>query len=293
MNIRQLRALLEVARQGSFTAAANRLFMAQPTLSELVAQVETALGLRLLERTTRRVTTTREGEMVVQIAERLVASFDEAVRDINAIAGGRQGRISLAALPSAATRFIPPMIARFNEEHPNIGIALRDANAFGVQRSVEQGEVEIGITSLWAASPAIDHETLVTDEFGLVCSVNHRLGKSFDPVRWSEVVGEDLVGLGPQTGIHQILAPLATDLSWLKRPKYEIENITTVLSLLERGVGIAILPALSLPPVIADSLVFRGLLDPAISRDIKIIWRRDRPPSPLALRMIEILKTVV
>lgn len=286
-----MRALLEVVRHGSFTTAAGRLFMAQPTLSELIAQFETSVGLRLLERTTRRVT--REGEMVVRIAERLVASFDEALRDINAIAIGRQGRISLAALPSAATRFIPQTIARFNEEHPNIGIALRDANAAGVQRSVELGEVEIGITSLWAASPALDHETLVTDEFGLVCSVNHHLGKSFEPVRWSEIGDEDLVGLGSQTGIHQILAPLAQDFSWLKHPKYEIENITTVLSLLERGIGIAILPALSLPPVIADSLVFRRLLDPAISREIKVIWRRDRQPSPLALRLIEILKRSV
>ena len=149
LKLRHVRAFVEVARQGSFRRAAEKLFVSQPALTITINQLEELVGVGLFNRTTRRVNLTIDGEDFLPIAERLVADFDRAIRDLKMTAERREGKVSIAVLPSLTINLLPGLLARFKDANPGIRVILRDDNAKGVQRQVLNNESDFGISNRW------------------------------------------------------------------------------------------------------------------------------------------------
>ncbi len=282
VTIKHLRSFVEVARQGNFTRAAEALSLSQPALTITVSQFEDMVGVKLFDRTTRRVHLTAEGADFLPNAIRLIDEFDGAINGIRDVAARRRGRVGVATLPSVAIRLLPATMARFCERYPSIRVHLHDDNASGVGQKVRRGEVDFGIASRWQPIEELSFRPLIKDSFGMVCRADHALARVRGPLAWRDLAGYDFLGLAADTGIQQLLGGIKTLPASVRGPKFEVSNIAALDGLLQAGLGVTALPSLAVPADPEPALVFRRLIRPAITREICLITRQGRSLSPAA-----------
>jgi DNA-binding transcriptional LysR family regulator len=282
ITLKQLQAFVEVAQQGSFTRAAKRLHVSQPALTVTVRELERDLGVRLFDRTTRKVQLTQEGAGFLPTAERLLNDVRAAVEDVREVAERRRGQVRLVSLPSVATDILPAILADFGEQYPGITVHLHDANASGVQTRVKNREVDFGVASVWQQDEDLTFTPLMADTFHLVCRSDHPLAASGEPVRWSDLADWVFLGLAPDTGIRPLLETVPGLPMNMQRPRYEVSNIATLDGLLGAGMGITVLPRLAVPRSARAAYVVRPVVGPELSREIGLIQMRNRSLSPAA-----------
>lgn len=277
ITLRHLRTFVIVARYGSFNRAAEELSRTQPAITLAIKQLEEFVGLKLLDRTTRRVIPTAEGENFMPIAERLVRDFDTAISDLKATAERRIGNISIAIVPSVANQLLPPIIKTFSENFPGINLLLNDDTARGVQQKVERNEVDFGIGSVWQTSKLLKFTPLFSDNLDLVFHKDHDLAQSQEPISWSALSNEIFLDSGITKNMRSRLL--------LGSSKFDFPSITTLLAMLRSNLGVSVLPSLAIPQS-SGELRSRPLL-PMEKRDICMITRHDWTLSPAAEAMID------
>src|SRR4051812_43442734 len=172
---RQFEILIAAADSESFSAAAQRLGISQPSLSESIRRIERELGARLFERTTRSMKLTPEGRHATAVAREIVRDFKRALERLASRSDDKQGRISIAALPSIACAVLPAVIEEFRREYPGIDVALHDIQHERALAMVIEGTADIAVTLKPAA-----HDDLVFTEIGsdvahLVCRADDAL----------------------------------------------------------------------------------------------------------------------
>ncbi len=289
ITLKHLRSFAEVARQGNFTRAAQALSLSQPALTITIHQFEDLIGVKLFDRTTRRVRLTSEGEEFLPTARRVLEDFDHAIAGIREVAERRRGRVGVATLPSVAVRLLPEVIARFTQSYPGIHVHLHDDNASGIQRRVRRNEVDFGISSRWEVAPDLDFSPLMSDPFGMVCRADHPLAQRTGAITWQELGGYTFLGLAPDTGIRPLMQAVGDLPENIRVPQYEASNIATVEGMLAAGLGITALPALAVSAALDRGLVFRNLTMPAIEREICLVTRKGRSLSPAASTLRDLI----
>ncbi|MGB2154782.1 MAG: LysR family transcriptional regulator [Porticoccaceae bacterium] len=277
MTLRHLRTFITVAEEGSFNGAAEKLSRTQPAITLAVKQLEEFIGLKLLERTTRQVSTTTEGENFIPIAQRLVRDFDTAIYDLRATAERRIGHVSMAIVPSVASNVLPDIVKTFSAEFPGIHLHLDDDSSQGVQRRVERNEVDFGLGSLWKPNKLLEFRPLFADRLELICHRDHELAQKSGDVHPKELENSTFL----DTGITQTLRIREN----FGESKFDFPNITTLLAMLKSNLGVSVLPSLAIPKS-ADELISRPLF-PTEVREIYLITRKGWTLSPAAEAMIE------
>lgn len=283
ITLRHLRTFVIVARYGSFNRAAEELFRTQPAITLAIKQLEEFVGIKLLDRTTRRVVPTAEGENFIPIAERLVRDFDTAISDLKATAERRIGNISIAIVPSVATQLLPPIVKIFSINYPGINLLLSDGTARAVQQKVERNEVDFGIGSIWQPSSLLKYTPLFADQLKLVFHRDHYLSESDGPISWDALYEETFLDSGITKSMRARQA--------LGQSKFDFPNITTLLAMLRSNLGVSVLPSLAIPTADPD-LRSRALI-PSEKRNIHLITRNDWTLSPAAQAMIETIMSEI
>lgn len=287
--LRHVRAFVEVARQASFTRAAERLLLSQPALTITINQLEDLVGIKLFSRTTRRVELTADGEDFLPIAKRLLGDFDRAISDL-AVAGERRaGQVSIAVLPSHTLNLFPEIFARFKSANPGIRVLLRDSTSRGVQRQVQNNESDFGISNIWEMNPELEFTPLTHDSVGMVCHVDNPLSRAKGPIAWAELEGHPFAGMSRDTGVHMLINSVEARPESVKSPEYEVLNMAELGCILAANLAVSALPSLAVPSFTQPALVFRELIDPRVERELCIITRRNYPLSPAAQRVRDML----
>lgn len=287
INLRHIRAFLAVAHLASFTRAADRLSLSQPALTICIRQLEDLVGVSLFNRTTRRVSLTAAGEDFLPTAERLVHDFEVAINDVRAVADRQQGRVSLAAIPSIATGWLPSIVSRFLREYPGISLHLYDDNSYGVRRLVRRGDVDFGIGGLWELDRELDFTPVLKDGIGLVCRREHVLAQRNGVLRWIDLKGQIFLNMGHEDRIRTVVGQVPDLTETLCSTKYRIANTATLVALLEAGIGVTALPAMAIPKSSRSLLSFIPLTEPYIDRTICVVQRKGEILSPAARAMLE------
>jgi DNA-binding transcriptional LysR family regulator len=283
-----LRAFVAVVDLEGFHRAAEALNLSQPALSRRIQRLEVAVGAALLERTTRRVALTTVGREFLPLVRRMLEEFDSSLFAMRDVGKQRRGQISLACVPTAAFYFLPSVIARFNEQYPNIRFRILDLSANEGLESVARGEVEFGINLLGASDPELSFEPLIDDPFVLACRRDHPLAKR-DLLTWSDLEGQPLVAVSRTSGnriiLDAALVRAGVNLSW----SYEVTHLSTSLGLVEAGLGVSVLPKLATPQADHPIIVTRPIQNPEVSRTIGVVRRRGGRLAPAAERFLEML----
>ena len=244
MELRQLRSAVAIARRLSFTAAADELAVAQPALSQQIAALERELGVRLFDRTNRRVALTDAGRAFVARAERVIADVDAAAQEMSAYAGGLRGRVVLGTYQSFAEYTLPKLLGRFHAEHPGIEIALREGMADALLAALQAGTLDVFIGDVGASNvggQAFRVEPLYEDELVIAVAARHRLAARAT-VRIDELRDEPFVIFRPGSTMTNRLNRLARDVGFAPRVAFESEDSLTVRSLVAEGLGVALYP---------------------------------------------------
>jgi len=294
ISLRHLRSFLEVAKTGSFTLASARLFQTQSTLTATILQFEEEIGLKLFERSTRRVELTEDAIRFQPVAEKIVRDFDNALNDLQAISKSQRGLIRIAAAPSMAVHILSPALVSFRQHYPDVNISIQDAGSAKIEQAVLDGEVDFGLTSRLHNYPELDYRPVLHDAFGVVMPHGHALTKINRPLKWSDLASHPYIGLTSDTGIGALLKSYP-EISVGKNsdPHDHASSTTSLYAMLRLSGKISVLPSLAAKAGPMQEFVFAELTEPIIQREICLITRHLRSFSPNTQRILDVLMETI
>lgn len=281
VGLRQLRVFLSVARHGSFSRAAEEVAVSQSAASLSVQQLETELGVKLLDRTTRQVRMTAVGETLAANAARLIAELDDMLKEVRDVGRQRRGRVVMACVPSVARGLMPKCVDYCSRTWPDVSFAIEDVSAKDVVTKVRRGDVEFGVSGGEIDDTELHVESLVQDPFVLVCRRNDDLMKA-KSVGWTNLSDRRLVMLNNTSGSRQQIVDTLAGVGVRPQIALELAQPSSVLAMVEADLGVAVVPQLVAPHLDHPTLMTRSLTRPSVSRTICLLRRRDRSLSPAA-----------
>lgn len=286
-NLPELHALVAVAERGSFRAAAEALHVSQPALSRRIDKLEGALGARLFERTTRRVSLTAVGREFARRAAALLEELDSSLLTMQEVAATRAGEVTVACVPSAVYYYLPDFIRRFHERFPRVRVRIVDEAANTVLQNVVRGEADFGINFLGAQEPEVEFHPLLRERFVAACRRDHALARR-RRVTWKELAEHDFMALSKASG-NRVVMDIALAGKAAPRWFYEVRHVAGLLGLVEAGLGVAAVPQLAMPGPGHPTLVGIPLAEPVVTRTLGLIRRRGRPLPAAAQSLYDLI----
>jgi LysR family transcriptional regulator, carnitine catabolism transcriptional activator len=281
ITLKQIKAFLAVAQSGSFTAAANRLHLTQSAVSVLISQLERQFGLRLFDRTTRLVQPTDAGRNFYSVAEKVLADLHHALSSSQELVAKKRGRVAVAATPLMASILLPKAIAQYTALYPGISVILKDTLAAQIQSKVREGEVDFGIGTYEKSGRELSAETLMADTLVLICPAAHPLARK-TRVAWRDLAGHPLIELTRDNSVGQLVSDCLAEAGVGVHAGYEVSFLSTVVAMVDAGLGVAVLPSYAKPITRLYNIQVRKLVDPEIRREISFLTRQGRSLSAAA-----------
>jgi DNA-binding transcriptional LysR family regulator len=286
-SLADLRAFVTVGELRSFAAAARALHLSQPALSRRITNLEGMLGVRLFDRTTRHVELTLLGRRFLAQVRGLVEGLDRSVLSLRDAAELEAGDVTIGSVLSTVHHFLPPVIKAFHERHPHVLVRILEQGADEVLASVKHGEADFALNYIGMQDPDVEFSPLLKEPYVLACPVGHPLAKRRS-VRWDELAAYPLARVSHSSRNRLFIDQALAELPPLPRPICEVRHVSTLIGLVESGLGVAVVPQLTLPRKPAMVVGVR-LESPAISRTLGIIRLGGRSLSPAAAAFAKML----
>lgn len=292
ITIRQLRAFLAVAEQGSFVQAADVVLLSQPALSQSIRQLEDQIGSALFMRTTRKVSLTPLGEAFLEDVRTLLKQFDTMLADVSDLVNYRRGKVTIACLPSIASRLMPRVMKVNESAHPGIRVTIRDMNMRNITSALIAGTADIGFGGIEAETPDLDAAMIGQDRFFAILPVSSPLSRQ-RKLHWADLTGHPFISLSHETGIRGLVdqAVAATGKSLVEVA--EVTNVTTLISMVEEGIGLSALPSLVIPRASQSFVRTRPIVETEPCRTLHLYWRKSTGLTPAAQAIVKALISTV
>jgi DNA-binding transcriptional LysR family regulator len=281
ITLRQLRAFVAIADAGSFVAASRRLSLTPSALSLLVKEMESILGVRLFQRTTRSTSLSLAGADFYPLARKVLDDLGRAVESTQELEQKKRGTIRIACTPLYASILMPQLILNYRKQYPAIAIYMLDSLNQQALSRVATGEADLCIAPQRPTPPELVQEDLFKDRMALICRADHPLAAR-ERVTWAQVLREPFVSLTAD-----FTARLQADLfrsadQLVLEPAFNVSFLTTALGLVQWGHGITAQPASAIPLIASFGLVSRPIQAPVVYRHLSIFYRRGVDLSPAA-----------
>ncbi len=282
MDLRQLRYLVALADEGNFTRAAAREHIAQPALSQQLRRLEQEVGLALVERTTRRVSLTEAGTLLVARARAILADVEAAQAELEALRGAFTGRVNIGAMHTMGPVDVSAALAEYHQRHPGVELTVREQSSEELADMVRLDELDLAFLSVTerVESHGLGLVQLVSEELVAIVPPAHRLAGR-GPIRLGQLAGEEFISYRPGSRLRELLVSAAAASGFEPRVTLESNESRRVRRLVARGVGVAILPRSDCVGEGAEVAVL-ALEAPRLTRDISIAWREGRRRTPAA-----------
>lgn len=280
LSSRQLDAFLALAEQRSFTRAATLCHLSQPAFSALIRALEDDLGLRLFDRSTRHVDLTPEGQNFLESARRIRTEITNALAAVRDTATLQRGRVAVALLPSLAAGWLPGVLAQYSAAHPGIEIDIADVLSEPCIDRVASGHADFALAAIRADTPALQAEPFCSDDFYLVCPADHPLARRRKATTAQDLAAWPFIHLARTSSVRQYLEAALHPQAM--HTLMEVEQLATVMGMVRAGLGISVVPALTLFHFDQPGLVTRPLSLPGLTRQIYLVRRRDESLSVAA-----------
>ncbi len=292
VTLKQIKAFVTVAQAGSFTLAANRLHLTQSAVSVLISELEQQFGLRLFDRTTRLVQLNDAGRDFTPPAHNMRPPPPPPRAGPTQRRANTRGRVAVAATPLMAAILLPKAIARYTAMYPGISVILHDTAAEQIQPKVRDGEVDFGIGTFGKSWRELSAEPLMVDTLVLACPAAHPLAAKAS-VAWRDLAGHPFISLARDNSVGQLIRTVLADAGVEVHSAYEVSYLSTVVGMVDAGLGIAVLPSYASPITRLYDIEVRKLVKPAIRREMSFLTRQGRTLSPAAESLKAFLKRYV
>jgi LysR family hydrogen peroxide-inducible transcriptional activator len=289
MEMHQLRYFAAVARTGNFSQAARECRVAQPSLSQQIIKLEEEVGERLFERTQRKALLTPAGSLLLPYAMSILEAARRVHQEIREMSGQVRGKILLGALPTIAPYFLPEIIRSFLKKYPAVELTLHEDTTQQLLRALEENELDLVLISDAPPSPRIEIQQLFSEELFLCLPAFHPL------VRRNKVVAADLQHekfILMQDG--HCLGDQARQFCQSRGFQPEIScrsvQISTVLAMIQVGLGISLIPKMALPRSAKEGIAYRSLDGLKPRRVLALALSRERKPSLCVLEFAKFVR---
>lgn len=286
LSTRQLHAFAALADERSFTKAAAACHLSQPAFSALIRTLEQALNARLFDRDTRSVLLTPEGRLFEPSARQLLGDVALALASLSDHVERRKGRVHVAALPSLAAGWLPAIFAEFRKAWPGIELKLSDTLSDPCIALVQANKADFALAATGARHAGLDSQLLCTDRFYLVCRKDHPLATE-KALTLKKLVRHPFIHLSRNSSVRQTLDaalhPLQTN------TLLELDQLASVMGMVEAGLGISVVPALTLFHFERPGLVTRPLAIARLTRKIYLVRRQQESLSAAAQALHDLI----
>jgi DNA-binding transcriptional LysR family regulator len=299
MNIttRQLTAFLHAARERSFTRAAERMHISQAGISLMLRELETQVGSRLFERTTRTVSLTPAGAALLPVADRALGELASALGALERIQAPLRNTLRVGATPLLSAAVMPAVFQALRQARPEIAPVLVDAAPDELQKGVASGELDCGLGPFSSNVPGIERSLLF--QFDLVYVRAARggaepRGRGFPAMRWSELREAPLLQLPAGNPLQQLVAKqLRRHGIRAQSAPLTFNHIETLIGMAAAGAGAAILPSVALAMRRPSALDVSRLVTPSLNVGLFLIVKRGRPAPGTLGAFTEVLVKVL
>ena len=291
-NLKHLRIFVEIARRGSFRNAANAMHLSEPATSQAISQLETLLGVKLLDRTTRIVRISEAGLIFLEDAVRLLESMDHSIAALQDFAKSGRGRVTIACLSSAVYRLLPPVLAEMKVAYPEIDVVFLDDNMRGILQKMDKGECDIAIVSEATEKKLNVSIPLLDDVFRVVCRSDHPLA-SKHKISGKEISSHELVLLRRGSGLRDLVETEFEKKSIPINVVHETTQVLTLLGLVEANLGLTILPSMLCPDPSRGAFTVLPLDKPRVQRRLGLIFASGREPTAAARLLAKVIQNTV
>jgi DNA-binding transcriptional LysR family regulator len=276
----QIESFLEVARRGNVSRAAEALFVTQPTLTARLHGLERELGQLLFTRTRRGMRLTDAGRLFLPYAERAVRTVRDGRQALTDAGSDSGGRLVLGAAPAVSTYVLPLLLERFAARHPRVDVAVRTGHSEDVLQLLLREEVQLAIVRA-LRHPDVESVPLYEEELVLVVPRDHPFTRRRS-VGIADVSHERLIFFDRTSSYYELTQTFFLKLGVTPREVMELDNIESAKKMVERRLGVALLPRTAVSRELAGrSLCLVAVADaPPLAQQIVAIRRRDLgPPS--------------
>lgn len=288
LKLSQLRALVAIARTGSFSDAALQLDLSQSAVSHAIATLETELGVILLNRGRQGAVLTPVGEAVTTEAQQVLERLDKICQQAQLAKGLQAGQVRLGGFRSVATHILPAVIERFRQQYPGISVTINEFNHYHqIEDSMRQGRIDIGFSYL-PASKEFDAWELLRDEYIVLLPptakpINVRL-------TWEQLKKYALIQTPPGDGCRYMIEQYLARHHQTLKFAYDLREDSTIVSMVRRGLGATIMARLAAEPIPEDITVAQ--LPVPFERVLGVITLTDALHPPAVFAFLDTTKAI-
>jgi LysR family hydrogen peroxide-inducible transcriptional activator len=291
MELHQLRYFVAVAETGSFTRAAEREGVTQPTLSEQVMRLESkkhGVGRRLFDRLGRKVVLTDAGNELLGRAQSILAAVNDAERAIRDSAEG--GRLRVGAIPTIAPFVLPGAVSRFSRGHAGVELQLVEDRTERLLDGLLTGELDLGVMALPIRDDRLHVESLYTEPLVMALPAKHRLASKSE-LKLVDVMNEPFILLDEMHCFGDQVLSLCRRGGLEPKVVCRGEQIATLLAMVAAGQGLSVVPEMAATGDTSAKRVYRPLGKPTPTRTLCAVWHKQRYRPPSLRAFVDALKT--
>jgi DNA-binding transcriptional LysR family regulator len=275
LNPDHLRALTEVVAQGSFTRAAKRLNLAQPTVSLQIRELEGRLGLRLVDRMGKRAFATAAGRELIEHARRLQHESDRLLAAMRRHRDGWQGQVRIGSSTTALIYHLPTVLRQLRLNHPNIDLVVTTGTTSGVIERMLRNEIDLGVVSLPVSERSLEAVPLRREPlFAIFASSVKGLPARITP---PTLLQYPLILEYSRAQVRALIMEWLSAGGTEPRPVMELDNLEAVKRMVAAGLGASIVPMAAIAEENGGLDLIARPLRPALARTLALLQRRDKP----------------
>ena len=274
MEIYQLRYFVAVAHAGSFSRAAEKCHVAQPSLSQQIAKLEQHLGQRLFHRLGRRVVLTDAGQLLLERATAILSAVDDTERQLRDGSNSQGGRLAVGAIPTIAPYFLPLVLEKFLGRYPNVELTVHEDVTLRLIEATAKGEIDLALMALPITDTRLVVEPLLTEPLLLAMPPDHPLAAQ-EQVTLDDLRQERFIVLDEMHCLGEQILSFCRANECLPRVSCRSAQISTIQSLITTGQGVSLLPAMT-RHTDGKQRTYRLLSSTQPTRTIAVIWHRHR-----------------
>jgi len=298
MELRQLQYVVQIAAEKNFSRAAEKLHIAQPSLSQQLSKLEKEIGVLLFRRTTNTVELTHAGSVFTDKATAILDAVEQLRQEMDDLAQMRKGRLVVGSLPITGSHVLPLVLPVFQARYPEIEVVLVEDTTSKLEQLTASGQTDLSVLSLPLLDPALSYEPLIDEEIWLAVPPQHRLADAAgtdypDGIPIAQLEHEPFIVLKKGQGFRQITHDLCASRGFEPRIVFESSNIETVQSLVAAGMGIAFVPSMVARAQGSEFAPAYLKLETSPSRTLVIASRKGRYLSKAADAFIRTLKETI
>lgn len=291
MKIQAFRYFDAVARHLQFTSAAEELCISQPTLSNAIKRLEDKIEMKLIERSTKRLALTDYGRIFHHHIRVILSQFDNVLEELNNIKLLGDSQLHLGMVESFGY-WVPEMISQFKKTFPNVGIQIREIGPNEIKQALINRDIDLGITTVKEPIDEINYIPFIHENLALVVPKNHKLS-DLDSIDITAIRGEDLIHSLSGFDIRETIMSACQIAGFKPRIKYEVNSLHASCHLVEKGVGVSVIPESYLDFTTTEKVSLIPFKDNTLKRSIYLMYDSKRYYPDTFYTLIETIQSLL